>query len=236
MENNYKTLVALFIGMLLISVSGFYNTYFQFFPLFENIPFFTHIHFIIFLSWFAILIWQPLLIKQKKFDLHRKVGRFSYFLAPIMVVSILVMVKISIGRNISISMQQAKMATAGALLDLLSFSVFYIYSMLHKNKVRKHVAGLIGASLIILNPGMGRLISNLFNQELAILAMSLTPFIVTFSILLYEKLKLKRPIFKSPYLLILLVWTIELVLFIMLPGTVFWENFIGLISEATPTP
>ncbi|RZK05405.1 MAG: hypothetical protein EOO46_15860 [Flavobacterium sp.] len=229
MEKSYKTLVALFIGMLLISISGFYNTYFQFFPLFENIPFFTHIHFIIFLSWFAILIWQPLLIKQKKFELHRKVGRFSYFLAPIMVISILVMVKISIGRNISISMQQAKMATAGAVLDLLSFSVFYIYSMLHRNKVRKHVAGLIGASLIILNPGLGRLVSNLFNQELGIMAMSLTPFIAALAILLYEKIKLKRPMLKSPFLLIPLVWFVELVLFILLPGSDFWGKFIDLI-------
>ncbi len=132
MEKNYKTLIALFIALLLISVSGFYNSYFRYFPEFENTPFFTHIHFIIFLSWFAILISQPFLIKQKKFSLHRKIGRFSYFLTPIMVVSILVMVRLSVAKNLAISSQQAAIATAGALLDATFFSAFYIISMVHK--------------------------------------------------------------------------------------------------------
>lgn len=230
MEKNYKTLVALFFGMMLISILGFYNSYFQFFPVFENVPFFTHIHFIIFLSWFAILIWQPLLIQQRNYALHRKVGRFSYFLAPIMVVSILIMVKINIAKNLSISKAQAGIATAGALLDVVSFSVFYIYSILNRNRVRRHVAGIIGASLIILNPGLGRLMSNLFNQEMGILTMSLMPFLVALALLLYEKFKLKRPMLKSPYLLIPLVWLVELVLFILLPGSDFWEKFIDFIS------
>ncbi|MFY0480999.1 hypothetical protein ACI6PS_00225 [Flavobacterium sp. PLA-1-15] len=231
MENKYKTLVALFGAISLISILGFYATYFQFFPLFEGIPFFTHIHFIIFLSWFAILIWQPILIHQRNYSLHRKVGRFSYFLAPVMVVSILVMVKLSVGKNLSISRVQAGMAMAGALLDVTSFCIFYVYSIVNKNRIRKHVAGMIGASLIILNPGLGRLIATLFNQELGILVMSLTPFLVSLVILLYEKFQLKRPMLKSPYLLIPLVWLVELVLFIVLPGTAFWSALIDTIAE-----
>lgn len=231
MEKNYKTLIALFIAFLLISVSGFYNSYFQYFPRFENIPFFTHIHFVIFLTWFAFLILQPYFIKEKKFSLHRKIGRLSYFLAPIMIVSILIMVKLSVVKNLSISSQQAAIASAGAILDSVFFSTFYVLSMIYKKNVRRHVAFLIGASLIILNPGLGRLITDLISQEFAILAMILTPYMVSLTILFYEKLKLKRPLLKSPYLVIISLWTLEIALFITLPNTIFWQQFIQNIAK-----
>lgn len=230
MEKNYKTLIALFIALLLISVSGFYNSYFRYFPEFENTPFFTHIHFIIFLSWFAILISQPLLIKQKKFSLHRKIGRLSYFLTPIMVLSILVMVRLSVVKNLAISNQQAAMATAGALLDATFFSTFYIMSMVYKRNIKRHVAFLIGASLVILNPGLGRLISDLVNQGIGVLAMILTPYIISLTILFYEKFKLKRPLLKSPYLFVAILWTLEIILFVTLPNTTFWNDFIQNIA------
>lgn len=152
MERNYKTLVFLFTAILLISIAGFYRSYFRFFPHFKDITFFTHIHFVIFLSWFALLIWQPILIKQQKFELHRKVGRLSYGLAPIMVLSILIMVKLTVVNNLAISKDQAIIGFTGAILDAISFSIFYILSIRNKNRVRWHVASLIGASLIILNP------------------------------------------------------------------------------------
>lgn len=231
MEKNYKTLITLLIAFLLISLSGFYNSYFQYFPKFENITFFTHIHFIIFISWFAILISQPLLIKQKKFSLHRKIGRLSYFLAPIMVVSILIMIKLSVAKNLSISNQQAVIAGTGAILDSAFFSTFYILSMIYRKIIRRHVAFLIGASLIILNPGLGRLITDLTNQGFAILAMILTPYLVSLTVLFYEKLKLKRPLFRSPYLVVIGLWTLEITLFITLPNTVFWQNLIQNIAK-----
>lgn len=155
MEKKYNTLVILFIAIMFISLAGFYRSYFQYFPAFKNITAFTHVHFIIFLGWFIMLIWQPILIKKKNLALHRKIGRVSYFLAPVMVISILVMVKLNIANNLSISQEQAAIAAAGAVLDAIFFSVFYVMSMVNKHKIRRHVAFLTGASLIVLNPGLG---------------------------------------------------------------------------------
>ena len=230
MEKNYKTLTMLFIAIAVISILGFYKSYFQFFPKFENTTFFTHIHFVIFLSWFAILIGQPILIRQKKFSLHRKIGQFSYFLAPIMVISILVMVKLTIANNLSVSNQQAAIGSVGAFLDAVSFATLYVLSIVNKQNVRKHVAFMIGASLIILNPGLGRLVGNTIGQPFGILAMVIMPYLISIGILLYEKFKLKRPLFKSPYLLVALIWTIELALFVWLPNTDFWQNVMKIIA------
>lgn len=230
MEKKYKILIVLFVAMTIASVSGFYKSYFQFFPDFENITFFIHIHFVIFLSWFGLLIWQPVLIQQNKFALHRKVGKVSYFLAPLMVISILLMVKLTIARNLSISIEQAALASAGAILDAIFFTVFYVISMVNKRRIRWHVAFVIAASLIVFNPGWGRFITNLSNQELGLLAMTLTPYLISVSVLVYEKIKLKRPVLKSPYLLFTLLWTLEIILLVTVSQTAFWKNFIGRIA------
>ncbi len=230
MERKYKALVWLFLAITIISFTGFYKTYFQYFPRFENISIITHLHFIIFLSWFIVLIAQPILIKQKKYALHRKVGKLTYFLAPIMVISILVMIKSSVSDNLLTSKEGAAIAFTGAILDAIMFSLFYVYSIINKNRVRQHVVGIIGASLIILNPGLGRLVGGLANQEIGILAMVITPFLVSFGIIFFEKIKLGKPILKNSYFLIPGIWLVELVLFIVLPQQIFWMNFIEKVA------
>lgn len=232
MEKKYKLLFILFVCFFLITVLGFFKTYFQFFPKFENISIVTHFHFFLFFMWYALLFCQPLLIKQKQFALHRKLGKISYFLAPLMVFSILMMVKTNIAHNLSISKEQTAIATTGAFLDVCLFSTFYIISMVNKRNVRWHVAFLIAASLIVLNTGLGRLVTNLTNQQgLGILAMVFMPYMVLLTILFTEKIKLKRPILKSPYLLASFFWTLELALFMVIPKTEFWQKVIHHINE-----
>lgn len=230
MEKKYNTLIFLFVAFLFISLAGFYRSYFQYFPYFKNTTPFTHIHFVIFLSWFAVLIWQPILIKQKNFALHRKVGRISYFLAPAMVISILVIVKLNIANNLTLSGGQAAVAAAGAVLDAVFFSVFYIAGVVNRHKIRRHVAFLVGASLIVLNPGLGRLVSNMFHQDIGVPAMAITPYLVAISIIVYEKFKLKRALLNSPYLFIILFWTLELVFFVVLSSAGFWKEFVVKVA------
>lgn len=230
MEKNHKALVILFVTFLIISVAGFSKSYVLLFPRFENVVFFTHIHFIIFLTWFALLIWQPILISRKNYILHRKIGRLSYILAPVMVISILIMVKLTVANNLSLSKEQGTIAATGAILDAISFSVLYTTGMINKHRIRNHVACVIGASLIILNPGLGRLVTNLTKPELGILAMVITPLIISLGIISYEKFRLKRIIFISPYFLIIAVWIAELALFIILPKTEFWQGFIVKVA------
>jgi hypothetical protein len=110
-------------------------------------------------------------------------------------------------------------------LDILSFTIYYIIAMVNRRNVRWHVAFIIAASLIVLNPGMARLL-NLIKPNLGMLGAVLTPFIVSITILAYEKLKLKRPVLKSPYFVFLLGWIFEIGLLIIVPQTNFWKAFV----------
>lgn len=62
----------------------------------------------------------------------------------------------------------------------------------------------------------------LTNKQTGILAMIVTPFIVLITIIMYEKLKSKRPIFKSPFALIFFLFLAELFLFAWISGSKFW--------------
>ena len=93
MEQAYKKVSYLFIAIFLVIFAGFYKTYFGLFPSFDGVTITHHIHSALFMLWFLMLIVQPILIRNKKFVLHRAVGKFSYFLVPLLVGSIFYIAK-----------------------------------------------------------------------------------------------------------------------------------------------
>lgn len=225
MEKKFQVLITLFILIALISLAGFFNSYISKFPNLDEFPILIHIHFAAFLCWFILLIIQPVLIKQKKYRLHRKLGKLSYFLAPILVITILILVKIKVQRLLPVSESDATVNALIGLMDALSFSIYYIIAMVNKQNVRWHVAFILAASLIILNPGMARLFNEI-KPGLGMLASIIVPFAVSIGIIIYEKIKMKRAIFKSPYFIFFMGWAFEILLLITLPDTDFWKNFV----------
>ena len=224
MEKKYKILLLFFLAVVVISLAGFFNAYIKHLLETGKFPVLVHIHFTAFLSWFAILIAQPILIKRKNYGLHRKIGRLSYLLAPVLVMTILWLVKNQTIRKIEASESDAAVTLLIGLLDAVTFFVYYIIAMINKRNLRWHVAFLIAASLIILNPGMSRLL-NQIQPGSGLLAAVFSPFVVAALIILYEKIKLKRSVLKSPYFLFFCCWTAEMVLFMTLPETEVWRNF-----------
>lgn len=223
MEKKYKFLITFFLAVTLISFAGFYTTYLSKFPRFSEFQNLIHIHFVAFSCWLILIILQPILIMKKKFKLHRTLGKFTYFLAPILVITIILLSKEQFLRLIKVDEISAQMTLFIALLDILSFSTFYLIAMIKAKNIRWHVAFIIGATLIILNPGMSRLL-NYFSPGLGMLAAVLMPFIVSISIFVIEKIKYKRNILRSPYFLIFVIWTLEIISFITIPQTDFWKN------------
>lgn len=124
----------------------------------------------------------------------------------------------------------------GAILDSVTFSICYLISMWNTQRMRIHTAFLIGACLVIFNSGIGRLIA-LISNDLAILVMVLLPIIIPGAIMVYEKAKLRRAMLKSPYLLFMLIWILEVIVFITLPQQEFWKGFIRgvTINQNHPT-
>ena len=88
MEKAYRNLGYYFLLLIPLIFIGFYKTYFIQFPSFkENITSWMHIHAMIATLWIIMLIVQPLLIRNKKFKQHRLVGKISYVVFPLLILS-----------------------------------------------------------------------------------------------------------------------------------------------------
>lgn len=225
METKYRQLVLFFVAVMVITIAGFFNSYIKFLPDADKYPTVIHIHFAAFVLWLALMVVQPILIRRKKYELHRKMGRISYLIAPVLVITILILVRKQTMREIGISESNAAVTAFIGLLDAISFSVYYLIAMANQRNVRWHVAFLIGATLVVLNPGMSRLL-NQIKPGLGLLIAVILPFIASITIILFEKIKCRRPALKSPYFLFLCCWTVEIILFMTVPGTELWRNLI----------
>ncbi|GAB2558518.1 hypothetical protein [Spirosoma aerophilum] len=89
MEKAYRHISFQFIALLLISMAGFWKTYLIRFPAFYGFVTAHHLHGLLMLLWVVLLIAQPLLIRAKNIELHRILGKASYVLMPLMVLSML---------------------------------------------------------------------------------------------------------------------------------------------------
>jgi len=225
MERKTTLLIGFFIAVAVISVAGFFNSYLRFLPDTERFPAVIHVHFAAFISWFLLIIVQPVLIRAKKYELHRRIGKLSYFIAPVLVVTILILVNDQTNRILHVSEKEATVSAFIGTLDAISFSVYYIVAMINKRNLRWHITFLIAATLVVLNPGMSRLL-NFIKPGLGLPAAVLLPFIATITILFIEKLKYKRPVLKSPYFIFLCCWTVEIGLLMTIPSTELWKDFV----------
>ncbi len=224
---NRRTNISLlfFIAVAVISMAGFFNSYLKFFPDFERFPFIIHIHFFAFSIWFALLIIQPILIRKKKFALHRKLGKVSYFIAPLLVATIAILVKKQIQRELLNSETGAAVTAFVGIIDIVSFSTYYVIAMINSSNTRWHIAFIVAATIVVLNPGLSRLL-NQIQYGLGIPAAILLPYFIAIPLVIIEKVKFKKPILKSPYYLYLCCWTVTIALFITIPNTQAWVRFV----------
>ena len=93
-------LIYFFIFLLLMSFAGFYKTYLVKFPNFEGFTWAHHFHGVIMLTWILMLIAQPVFIRTKNFRLHRIVGKASYFIFPLLLLSFFLVGRAAYLKNI----------------------------------------------------------------------------------------------------------------------------------------
>jgi hypothetical protein len=166
MEKTYKNIGLFIIIILAFVILGFYNSYYGLIPSFKGVSVPMHIHGTIMLSWFFLLIVQPILIRQDKFEWHQKLGKISYVLAPLVVLSILLVSKAQFLRNFNLQTRKDNIAILTLDLPLaFTFTSFYILAMLNKNRTTYHMRYMISTALLIMIAGIVRVFLNYFGVE-----------------------------------------------------------------------
>ncbi len=160
MERQYKYIGFFFLIFVVFVGLGFYYPYFSLFPHFKSVSAIVHIHAIALLLWVVILITQTLLITYNKIKRHRFIGKITYFLMPIIIIS-----------SIGVLWQQyyegieQKMTSIESLktiftftTELISIIIFYTLAVRNilKGNVAFHMRYMICVALVFIPPSFGR--------------------------------------------------------------------------------
>ena len=151
MDKTYKYLGYFFLLLIPLIFAGFYKTYFKPFPHFgENINFYIHIHAALAALWVVILITQPFLIINKKRAQHKKVGKLTYFVFPLLILSFIPQI-IRIYKSGEFAFLFFPIADGSLLILFYSLAVYY------RKKTAKHMRYMIASALVLLGPTIGRI-------------------------------------------------------------------------------
>src|SRR5947209_7884804 len=81
----YRRSAPFFGALLLLAIPAFWPTYFS--PPRYEADWHVHVHGIALFTWSVLLIVQPWLVRSGRLALHRRLGKVSYVLAPVIVLS-----------------------------------------------------------------------------------------------------------------------------------------------------
>lgn len=157
MEKKYQNLGFILLLMIPITFWGFYWNYFSKFPEFDNINFYIHVHAFIASSWLFLLIVQPFLIRSRKYDLHRKLGKISYFIFPLLILSF-VPPMINMYNNGDFN------RLLFPLMDISLLLVFYTLAIRNRKNIAYHMRYMIAIPLVFLSPTLGRILGRILSD------------------------------------------------------------------------
>ena len=206
MEKAYKNLGYIFILLIPLTFLAFFKTYFNQFPAFEeNITTYIHLHAIIASAWILMLIVQPILIRNKKYHLHRKIGKISYVIFPLLILSFIPQILRIINSDYPI-------VAFFPLADSILLTLCYSLAIFHRKNASKHMRYMIGTAIVFLGPTLGRI--GLFILGLSEISTQYLQygiiFLILIGLILLDKKNNKN---FRPYLQILGMWVIHLIAF-----------------------
>jgi hypothetical protein len=163
----YRRISLFFILLLGVVTWGFYKTYLVFFPSFEGFTMTHHFHGAMMMIWICFLIVQPLLISSGKTNIHRAIGKLSYLIAPLLMVSIFLVSRIGYLRPVPDMSHEDKIAEIALSTPYIpAFAIIYCLALYNRHHTYNHMRYMIGTSLFMIGPGLGRVLLVYFGKTL----------------------------------------------------------------------
>ncbi|MCZ6876399.1 MAG: hypothetical protein O7G88_23195 [bacterium] len=154
----YRNAFYWFIGLLVLLILGFWQSYFSQLPDAGHIT--HHAHAVVMLTWVLLLIVQSWLIRNRRNARHRLIGKTSFVIAPAVVVTALY-VNFFFQANaedpvapLTQSIYWLGYCSAG------TFTIMYVLAIRHRRQMHLHARYMVGTSLVFVVPGMSRVIEN----------------------------------------------------------------------------
>jgi hypothetical protein len=160
MEKYYQNTGNYFLILIVFIALGFYYPYFSLFPQFKSVTTTVHVHALSLMLWALILIAQPILVRYKKYKAHRTIGRFTYFLVPVVILTCFGVMRQQYYEGLENKMTSAQSLKAlfVSFTQALSIIILYVLAIISilKGNVAFHMRYMICLFLQFIPPTFGR--------------------------------------------------------------------------------
>lgn len=231
MNKTYDKIWIIFALILCFTFLGFYKSYFVLFTSDKQIPVSHHFHTALFLFWFLLAFIQPVLIRKGYRKLHRFLGRSTYVLMPLLILSVYIMTRNQYQREVRIfPLADCIAHLIIPLPQLVIFVAMYILAVVHSKNIGLHVRYIVCATLVLIGPGLGRAFISLgdISYENSV---QLSFFVTELILLALLIIDIRKGNNYRPYLMQLLIFICCHVGWFFMPYSVFWQKLGGSIAS-----
>ena len=151
-----RNAVFFFAAFLLSVLIGFWPTYFT--RIGEMPSWRAHVHGALLFAWCVLLVAQAWLIRTQRRDLHRALGKISYLLIPLMVVSSLVVEHHALVRAAGKYDAETLFFLYMIFALLLQLILAYSLSMVNRHTPALHMRYMICTPLVMFDPVFARIL------------------------------------------------------------------------------
>lgn len=133
METNYRKSGYILLIIIPLVIIGFYPGYFGLFPEFnEHIDALVHLHFLLSVLQIAIIITQPLLILNKRYEWHKLIGKSTFVIFTLWVLSFIPMI-------VKVIQNEDYDYLVFPIGNMLILTILYILAIKHRETTAKHM-------------------------------------------------------------------------------------------------
>ena len=151
--SGYRNAAPYFALLVVLAVPAFWPSYLH--PEKVEADFHVHLHGVAMLLWSALLIAQPGLIRAGKWKLHRELGKASYGLAPLVVVSTLLLAHYRLTQ----AYPPEQLYFLYVQLGLLAlFALAYAQAIRYRKSAAVHARYMVCTALTLVDPIVARLL------------------------------------------------------------------------------
>ena len=144
---------------LVVTIIGFWPSYFS---IIDDVPFAFHAHAFAATAWIILVGFQSWSIHHRARELHRKVGKLSLLLFPLLIVSFVMIINVSASRFLkgdSQFWQQTGPIIGYIMVTAISaYLVLFVQALRCRRNVHLHAGYMLATPFILWESGFGRVL------------------------------------------------------------------------------
>jgi hypothetical protein len=210
--------------LLGVAVFGFWKPYFSRLDAAQGM---AHVHAVSMLMWIGMLAVQPLLIRTRRFAWHRRVGKASYAVVPVVVASALVLARLRIGEVPAEMLPLQQYILFLGMSAAALFAVIWALGIRYRHDPALHARYMAGTALTLVDPSMARVMIFWFPSVPPPLYQWITFGLVYAVLLVLIVVDRKSTRGRSALWVLLALFVTLHALVMTVPGTRTWQHFAG---------